>query len=130
MQNLTFHLIGNAHLDPVWLWDWREGFNEGITTCRTVLDLMDEDPELTFIRGDSAIYPHIERTDPKTFERIRRMVAAGRWDVVGGTYIQFNHLFALPAPLSPVQVSVGRSVHEKSTMTAGRQAEAFFDQKY
>jgi len=23
----TFHLIANAHLDPVWLWDWREGLN-------------------------------------------------------------------------------------------------------
>src|SRR4051794_30353646 len=39
---LTFHLIPNAHLDPVWLWDWREGLNEGLITCRTILDLMDE----------------------------------------------------------------------------------------
>ena len=35
------HMIGNAHLDPVWLWDWREGLNEGIATVRTVLDLME-----------------------------------------------------------------------------------------
>ena len=33
-----FHIIPNAHLDPVWLWDWREGLNEGIITTRTVLD--------------------------------------------------------------------------------------------
>ena len=46
----TFHLIPNAHLDPVWLWDWREGLNEGLVTCRAILDLMDEDRELTFIR--------------------------------------------------------------------------------
>ena len=51
----TIHLIGNAHLDPVWLWDRREGLNEGITTVRTMLDLMDEFPEMTFIRGESAI---------------------------------------------------------------------------
>ena len=84
----TFHLIPNAHLDPVWLWDWREGMNEGLVTCRTILDLMDEDPDLTFIRGEAAIYEHIERTDPKTFRRIRKMVKAGRWDIVGGTVIQ------------------------------------------
>lgn len=84
----TIHLIANAHLDPVWLWDWREGLNEGITTCRTILDLMDERPELTFIRGEAAIYEHIERFDPPTFERIRGMVEAGRWDVVGGSYVQ------------------------------------------
>jgi alpha-mannosidase len=84
----TIHLIANAHLDPVWLWDWKEGLNEGITTCRTVLNLMDERPELTFIRGEAAIYEHIERFDPATFERIRGMVQAGRWDVVGGNYVQ------------------------------------------
>ena len=51
MSEFTFHLIPNAHLDPVWLWDWREGLNEGIVTCRTILDLMDENKDLTFIRG-------------------------------------------------------------------------------
>ena len=69
MHATTIHLIPNAHLDPVWFWDWREGLNEGIATCRAVLDLMDEFPELTFIRGEAAIYEHIEQHDPATFAR-------------------------------------------------------------
>ena len=85
---LTFHLIANAHLDPVWFWDWREGLNEGIITSRTILNLMDEIKNLTCIRGEAAIYQHIERFDPPTFRRIRRYVEQGRWDVVGGTYVQ------------------------------------------
>lgn len=85
---MQIHLIANSHLDPVWLWDWRERLNEGLNTVRTILDLMDEDPELTYIRGESAVYRHIEKTDPGTFERIAAQVRAGRWDVVGGTYIQ------------------------------------------
>ena len=88
MSKLTFHLIGNAHLDPVWLWDWREGMNEGIITTRTILDLMDEFPELTFMRGEAALYQHIEEHDPATFSRIAKQVKAGRWDVVGGTMLQ------------------------------------------
>src|SRR2546430_4786429 len=88
MPQFTFHLIPNAHLDPVWLWDWREGANEGLVTCRTMLDLMDEDPDLTFIRGESFIYEHIERTDSATFARIKKYVKQGRWDPVGGTVIQ------------------------------------------
>ncbi len=88
MTDLTFHLIPNAHLDPVWLWDWREGLNEGVITCRTILDLMDENKKLTFIRGETIIYEHIERTDPATFARIKKYVKAGRWDPVGGTVIQ------------------------------------------
>lgn len=83
-----FHLLPNAHLDPVWLWDWREGLAEGLTTCTTILNLMEEHPELTFIRGEAAIYQHIQKVAPKTFARILEMVEAGRWDVVGGTYIQ------------------------------------------
>jgi alpha-mannosidase len=84
----VIHLLPNAHLDPVWLWDWREGLNEGIATVRAVLDLMDEYPELTFMRGESAIYEHIQTTDPATFRRILKRIEDGRWDVVGGTVIQ------------------------------------------
>ena len=88
MSKVTFHLLANAHLDPVWLWDWREGLNEGIITVRTVLDLMDADPEMTFMRGESAIYEHIQNTDPGTFDRIRKKIEQGRWEIIGGTYIQ------------------------------------------
>lgn len=85
---VVLHILPNAHLDPVWLWDWREGLTEGITTVRTVLDLMDEFPDLTFIRGESAIYRHIQKTAPAVFERVLQKIEAGRWDVVGGTVIQ------------------------------------------
>jgi len=85
---MQFHLLANSHLDPVWLWDWREGLNEGITTCRAVLKLMEEFSELTYLRGETSIYKHVERHDPKTFEAIRTMVDAKRWDVVGGTVCQ------------------------------------------
>ncbi|RRJ99146.1 alpha-mannosidase [Opitutaceae bacterium TAV3] len=85
---MRFHLIGNAHLDLVWLWDWREGLNESLITCRTLLRLMDEFPELTLIRGESTVYQYIQQHDPETFERIREHITTGRWDVVGGTLCQ------------------------------------------
>ncbi len=85
---LTIHIIPNAHLDPVWLWDWRDGYTEAITTTRTILDLMDEYPELTFIRGEAFHYRYIEQTDPATFDRLKARIAEGRWDVVGGMMLQ------------------------------------------
>jgi alpha-mannosidase len=85
---LTLHLIANSHLDPVWLWDAREGLNEAISTVRTVLALMAERPELTYIRGESLIYEEILHHDPAAFRAIQRLVKAGRWDVVGGTFLQ------------------------------------------
>jgi alpha-mannosidase len=87
----TIHLIANAHLDPVWLWDWREGLVEGVATSRAILDIMDQDPALTFIRGEASIYDYIERHDPPTFARIAKRVREGRWEVVGGSWVQSDH---------------------------------------
>ena len=84
----VLHILPNAHIDPVWLWDAREGLDQGIRTFRSVLDLMDEFPELTFLRGEAALYAHLEETDPEAFGRVRQRIREGRWEVVGGTWIQ------------------------------------------
>ena len=85
---MTIHLLPNAHLDPVWLWDLREGLNEGISFVRTLLRLMEENPKLTFIRGEALIYQHLERYDPASFAKIVQYIAEGRWEVVGGVWVQ------------------------------------------
>jgi alpha-mannosidase len=87
-RQLRLHLVGNAHLDPVWLWDGREGMNEALATCRAMVDMLNDFPGVRFIRGEAAVYHHIERYDPALFEEIRTLIAAGRWDVVGGNWIQ------------------------------------------
>ncbi len=45
---ITVHLIGNAHLDPVWLWRWPAGVGEAIATCRSAVQLLDKYPEFIF----------------------------------------------------------------------------------
>jgi len=49
---------------------------------------MHERPELTFIRGESLIYETVEKRDPVTFAKLKALVRAGRWDVVGGNFLQ------------------------------------------
>lgn len=88
MKPLTIHVIANAHLDPVWLWDSREGLSEGVALFRAMLGLLEANPDLVFIRGEAAIYEHVRRTDPAAFARLRRLIRAGRWEPVGGTWIQ------------------------------------------
>lgn len=104
-QSLTFHLIGNAHLDPVWLWDWREGLNEAIGTTRAMLDLMDEFPDLTVIRGETLLYEFLEREAPDLFQRVIAQVQAGRWELTGGTYVQNdNNLISTATLLKQFEV--------------------------
>src|SRR5512140_32084 len=44
----TFHMIGNAHIDPVWLWPWHEGLSVVHSTFRSALDRMKATPQFTF----------------------------------------------------------------------------------
>jgi hypothetical protein len=50
----VLHLLPNAHLDPVWLWDWREGMNEGTITTRTVQMFLRGKP----VFGVAGLHPH------------------------------------------------------------------------
>lgn len=82
------HLIGNAHLDPVWLWQWQEGFAEIKATFRSALDRMKEFENYKFTSACSLYYMWIEKSDKKMFEEIKQRVKEGRWCIVGGWYLQ------------------------------------------
>jgi alpha-mannosidase len=88
MKDKKMYMIGNAHLDPVWLWQWQEGFQEAKATFRSALDRMNESDDFIFTSSSAAIYEWIENNDPGMFEEIRRRVAEGRWNIVGGWWIQ------------------------------------------
>ena len=88
MKERTLHMIGNAHLDPVWLWQWQEGFQEVKSTFCSALDRLDEYEDFLFTASSAAFYEWVEKSDPRMFEEIRTRVEEGRWRIVGGWWIQ------------------------------------------
>ncbi len=84
----TVHLICNAHLDPVWLWEWEEGAATAISTFRTAADLCEEFDTFVFNHNEAILYRWVEEYEPALFERIQRLVKAGRWHIMGGWYLQ------------------------------------------
>ncbi|WP_329459167.1 alpha-mannosidase [Streptomyces sp. NBC_01497] len=87
-RDRKLHLVGNAHIDPVWLWRWPEGLQEIRATFQSAVDRMEEYPDFVFT-CDSVMYLEwIERHDPALFETIRKRVADGRWQVVGGWWVE------------------------------------------
>ena len=80
--------IPNAHIDPVWIWDWREGMREVIATFTAAADRLDQHPDLYFAASSACYYAWVEEMDPVLFGRIRAHVAAGRWELVGGEWIE------------------------------------------
>ncbi len=84
----VLHLIGNSHIDPVWLWQWPEGYQEIRATFRSALDRMNEYPEFIFTCDSAAYYEWIEEIDPAMFAEIQARVAEGRWELVGGWWVE------------------------------------------
>jgi len=88
MPRRTVHLVCNAHLDPVWLWQWEEGAAETLSTFRTAADFCEEFPGFVFCHNEAILYRWIEQFDPELFRRIRRLVERKAWHIMGGWHIQ------------------------------------------
>jgi len=84
----TFHMIGNAHLDPVWLWDWREGYQENQATLLSALQRLEEFEDFVFTCSSAQFYEWIEESNPELFDRVKKHVNSGRWVIVGGWWVQ------------------------------------------
>ncbi len=80
--------IGNAHIDPVWLWRWQEGFAEIKATFRSALDRMNEFDDFIFTCAGACYYQWVEENEPAMFEEIKRRVQEGRWVIAGGWWLQ------------------------------------------
>lgn len=81
-------MIGNAHIDPVWLWQWQEGYQEVRATFQSAIDRMEEYPDFVFTCDSSLFFEWVEESDPELFDRIRARIAEGRFQVVGGWWIE------------------------------------------
>ena len=88
MKEKKLHMIGNAHLDPVWLWNWQEGFQKVKATFKSVLDRMDEDEEFVFTCSSAAFFEWVEKNNPAMFEKLKKRVQEGRIELVGGWWVQ------------------------------------------
>ena len=87
-RNYRFHLIGQAHIDPVWLWPWSEGIAVVHSTFRSALDRMNENPDFAFTASSAQFYQWIAENDPEMLEEIRKRIEEGRWNVVGGWWVE------------------------------------------
>ncbi len=84
----TVHMIGNAHLDPVWLWNWQEGYQENKATFYSALERMKEFDDVIFTSSSAQFYEWIEENDPEMFTKIKQRVHEGRWKICGGWWVQ------------------------------------------
>ncbi len=87
-SSFRFHMIGHAHIDPVWLWPWNEGLSVVMSTFRSALDRMNENPDFIFTASSAQFYRWVEENDSAMLAEIRKRVEEGRWNIVGGWWIE------------------------------------------
>ena len=88
MQGYTIRAAGNSHIDMGWLWPASETTMVVERTWSSALELMREFPGLTYTHSTAAAYEWMEEKYPALFEEIRRRVKEGRWEVIGGMWVE------------------------------------------
>ncbi|MFN0204787.1 MAG: alpha-mannosidase [Planctomycetota bacterium] len=88
MKKYSGQLVGHAHIDLQWLWEWPEGLDCSRSTFEQVCKFMDEYPEFTFSQSSAGLYQKIEEQYSGLFETIKKRVAEGRFEIVGGRWCE------------------------------------------
>jgi alpha-mannosidase len=81
-------LTGHAHIDLAWLWPLEETRRKARRTFHSVVGLMARYPELHFNQSSAQLYAWVEQDDPALFEKIQVLAREGRWDIVGGMWVE------------------------------------------
>jgi len=88
LQQATFHLDGNAHIDAAWLWPWTESVGVVKNTFSTALQLMYEYPGYTFTQSAAAYNEWLADDYPDINDQIKERIKEGRWEIVGGMWVE------------------------------------------
>ncbi|PYV69882.1 MAG: hypothetical protein DMG97_20725 [Acidobacteria bacterium] len=88
MKGFTIRAVGNSHIDMAWLWPWTETVQVVHDTFRSVLDLMREYPDFKFTMSSARTYEWMEEKYPDMFAEIRQRAKEGRWEVIGGMWVE------------------------------------------
>lgn len=84
----TVHLVGHSHIDMDWMWTWNDTVHCVRRDLKSVTDMMDDYPDLTFTHSQVPTYKVCQKMDPDAFAKIRRRIREGRWENAAGTWVE------------------------------------------
>ncbi len=88
LDKVKIDLAGNAHIDAAWLWPRSETVDVVKRTFTTALQLMNEYPDYTYTQSAAQYTEWMADKYPKLNEQIRERVKEGRWEIVGGMWVE------------------------------------------
>ncbi len=88
LEKVKIDLAGNAHIDAAWLWPRTETVDVVKLTFTTALQLMNEYPDYTYTQSAAQYTEWMAEKYPKLNDQIRERVKEGRWEIVGGMWVE------------------------------------------
>lgn len=86
--NGTMHMVGQSHIDIAWLWPVRETVRKVSRTFSTMCTLMDRYPEFLYSQSQPQLYAYVKEHYPQLYDKIKSRIAEGRWELVGGMWVE------------------------------------------
>lgn len=80
--------VGHSHIDVAWLWRLLHTREKTARTFSTVLKLMEEYPDYTFVQSSPQLYKFIKEDYPEIYARIKEKIKEGSWEVTGGMWVE------------------------------------------
>jgi len=99
---------GHAHIDVAWLWTLGQTRRKSGRTFYTALRLMEQFPDYHFTQSQPQLYDYVRQDYPELFEAIKQRVAEGRWEPIGGTWVEMDCNISGPESLAR-QFLLGRA---------------------
>jgi alpha-mannosidase len=87
-KRFTLYFDANAHIDAAWLWREKETVEVCKNTFSSVIRMMEQRPEFTYTQSSAAYYDWMQRLEPDLFEKIKGRVKDGRWEIIGGMWVE------------------------------------------
>jgi alpha-mannosidase len=88
LSQAKIYLAGNAHIDAAWLWPRSETIDVVKRTFTTALQLMNEYPDYTYTQSAAQYNEWMADKYPELNDQIRQRIKEGRWEIVGGMWVE------------------------------------------
>jgi alpha-mannosidase len=97
--NVDLFAAGHAHIDVAWLWTTDQSRQKAARTFHTALRMMEQHPEVHFSQSQPQLYDFVRQDHPGLFKEIQKRVNEGRWEVLGGMWVEADTNLSGPESL-------------------------------
>ena len=88
-SDLEVYAIGKSHIDAAWKWRYSQTRDEKCpATFRNAIEHSLQYPGFSYTQSSGQYYEWVEQVDPKLFQEIVEAEKEGRWQIVGGMWVE------------------------------------------